>query len=120
MERKTESSEWPVGRSAEHSTPQVKQTWLNRAIQASVLDMALNVGYLDGMVLDQFICKATEDGWLAMIKAHKHGKRRVAFVAGFTFGGAVELAASFAERGCLTWQPDKWPPKTIQRRGDSK
>lgn len=78
--------------------------------------MALNTGYMDGMVMDQLIVKANEDGWLVMVKAHRNGRRRVAFVSGSTFAEALELAADFAARGILTWQPDRWPPKILQKR----
>lgn len=91
------------------------QTWLNRAIQAEVLDLALNISWNDGYVLDQLIVKSQDDGWLVIVKAHLNGHRKVAFCSGESFAEALELTAEFAAKGILTWRKDNWPPKIFQK-----
>ena len=115
MNRDAHGRAWSVDRAARTAKAHGVQTWVNREIQAATLDMALNVGYMDGMVLDQLIVKVNEDGWLVLVKAHRNGRRRVAFVGGASFSEALELAADFAEKGILTWQKDSWPPKVLSR-----
>ncbi len=111
----TESKERPVGHSPVLRKGKKRQTWLNRMIRADVLDFALNVGYMDGMILDKVICMQQEDGWLVIVKAHRNGRQRVAYVAGDNYADAMELAADFAAKGVLTWQMDSKPSKLFGR-----
>lgn len=105
-----------VDHTRQHTQRHSAQIWVNRHIQATVLDVAVNVGTIDRMVMDQLVVKATKDGWLALVKAHRGRRQLVAYVAGSTYGEALELAADFAEKGLLTWQADRWPPKILRRR----
>lgn len=116
MNTPTDRKRWSEDRRARGIEASTRQTWLNRVIRADVLDFAQNISYMDGMVLDELVVKATEDGWLAIVKAHRNGRRRVAYVGARTYAEAVELAADFAAKGVLTWQKAKRPPWTRQKR----
>lgn len=116
MLKKEENPEWSKDPSARSQQSKRRQTWLNMANQAEILDIALNVGWIDKMVLDQLIVKATEEGWLVMVKAHRNGRNRVAYCSGATFSEALELAANWAATGVLSWVPDRWPPKILRKR----
>lgn len=98
------------------STATPSQTWVNSQINAMYLDIDKHIAYVDAMVLDQVLCRATETGWLLILKAHRGKASYAAFIATETLSEAYELAGEFAARGCLTWQRDKWPPKIKSRR----
>lgn len=87
------------------------QALINRKIGAEWLDLEKHVAWHGGWRLDQVICKVNEEGWLLILKAHRNGRRAVAFIQAETMPEAYELCGEFAARGVLTWQPDKWPPK---------
>lgn len=87
--------------------PDTQQTWVNQAIQAEVLDIALDVGYIDGLTLDKLLLIRQHEHWLVVFKAHVHGHRKVAYVSGTTFGETLELAAHFAHKGLLDWSVDR-------------
>ena len=95
--------------------PSNTQQFVNRKIEADLLEIDKHVGWNNTMVVDQIICKVTEDGWLFIVKAHRNGQRKVAYVSGETYSEAMELGAEFAKRGCLTWQKDRWPPKLMRK-----
>ncbi len=81
---------------------------------SGLLDLEKEIAYTDGLVLDQLIFKAVDDGWLGMVKARKRKRPVVTFVSGETFTETVELVAEFAQRACFTWQEDKWPSKRVK------
>ncbi len=102
--------------SANHRRAAPSQEWVNTSINAMYLDIDKHIAYVDALVLDQVLCRATETGWLLILKAHRGRKSYAAFIATETLAEAYELAGEFAARGCLTWQLDKWPPKIKSRR----
>lgn len=87
------------------------QAWVNACIKAEILDLSLNIGYTDGLAMDQLMCLKGEEGWMFIVKAHKRGHRKAAFVTAETFGEGLELVGSFGYQGCLPWRTDKKPPK---------
>lgn len=92
------------------------QFFINKQINAEFLDIDKHVGWNDKMVIDRVICKRTEEGWTLMIKAPRHGRRKIAYVNARTLAEAFELAGEFAARGCLSWVDDRWPPKIFGKR----
>lgn len=101
---------------ASNSKAAPSQEWVNSSINAMYLDIDKHIAYVDALVLDQVLCRATEIGWLLILKAHRGRKSYAAFIATESLAEAYELAGEFAARGCLTWQRDKWPPKIKSRR----
>lgn len=114
MHTQQRGKRWSVDRRADTTKTDAWQALINRKVAAELLDLDKHIGWTDSMVLDQLVCRRTVEGWLVIIKAHRNGARRAAFVSGATYTEALELAGEFAARGCLTWQKDKWPPKRLE------
>lgn len=100
----------------QHTQPRHTQTWVNRQIQGTILDIQQNIAWNYQMVLTSVTCKDDDDCWLVIIKAYRGRHKKVAFVAGATYGEALELAGEFASRGCLTWKAARKPPWTRPTR----
>lgn len=92
-----------------------EQNWLDACVVSSWLDMVQHVAWHGGYALDQIISRQDENGWMLILKAIRREQPYAAFISARTFPEACELAAEFAERGVLTWLPDKWPSHRVKR-----
>lgn len=79
---------------------------LEGRVAAGLLDMCKNAFWMYAVDVTGMFCFRTEDGWLAMVKGSRNGKRVVAYFNGPTYPAALELMITSIDSKHVSWWPD--------------